>query len=52
MVKQKSMGTSFEDDFDIEFEDEFDMDVEAELDTEEPLAGAELAEPAVDSDEP
>lgn len=31
MAKQKSMGTSFEDDFDIEFSEEFDLDVGAEL---------------------
>ena len=33
MGKQKPMGTSFDDDFDMEFEDEFALDVDAEVET-------------------
>jgi RNA polymerase primary sigma factor len=47
MAKQKSMGTSFEDEFDVEFADDFDLDPEAEIEVGEPLADAEMAGEAV-----
>lgn len=47
MAKQKSLGASFEDDFDVEFEDEFDLEADAEIEVGEPIVDTETADETV-----
>ena len=46
MAKQKSLETSFDDDFEVEFEDDFGLEVVTEVETEEPLGKVDLTEMA------